>query len=202
ARPGRRTRHEGPLPNVRPRPPRGDQLVVREGHRGPIHAEVARQLARGRQLHAGGEEPLADQPLDVDLDLANERRAPGAIASPIERNPHARHFGLNMRTVNYQLDDLDIIHCLGGRRWYHRPLLRGPAAELRAGTTPRSIASAEGVAMTAPAVIRGAEPNRRSAVRSTRRADCRLPCPAWWCSSRCGTRRAVCSRRSPPSCRI
>ena len=89
---GHLVRHEGALPHVRARPAPRHQLVIGEGHRRPIDAEVPRQLARRGQLGAGSQEALADQALDVELDLARQREPTRPIRPPVKGNPHMGHF--------------------------------------------------------------------------------------------------------------
>jgi hypothetical protein len=76
--------NEGPLAHVSARPPGGDQLLVREGDRGAVDAERLGQLAGGGQLDARREQALADEALEVRLDLPRQRHRPVAI----ERNVH------------------------------------------------------------------------------------------------------------------
>ncbi len=102
--------HKGALPHVRPSPARGDQLVIRQGHRRAVHRELPRQLAGGGQLDSGAEQAQADQPLDVELDLAGQRQPPRPVTPPVERNPHMGHCRDVPPTVNLQLDDLHISH--------------------------------------------------------------------------------------------
>ena len=80
------TGDERALPDVRPRQAGGDQLLVREGHRRAVHAQLARELPRGRQLDPGRQQPLVNQPLQVRLDLARERDR----LRPVDRDLH-RH---------------------------------------------------------------------------------------------------------------
>jgi hypothetical protein len=95
---------------VRARPSPRHQLVIGERDRGPIDAEVPRQLAGRRQLGAGSQEALADQALDVELDLARQREPASPIRSPVKGNPHMGHFVYDCISVNRQLDDSLVIH--------------------------------------------------------------------------------------------
>ena len=63
---------ERALPHVGPGPAARHQLVVGQGHGRAVDPKLPRQLAAGRQLHARREQPLADQPLEVELDLAGQ----------------------------------------------------------------------------------------------------------------------------------
>src|SRR6187455_2307581 len=67
---GRGADDERSLPDVRARMARRDELLVRERDGGAVHAETLGELARRGQLHAVTEVPLADQALEVRLDLA------------------------------------------------------------------------------------------------------------------------------------
>ena len=107
---GHLLRHERALPHVRARPSPRHQLVIGERHRGPIDAEVPRQLAGRRQLGAGAQEALADQALDVELDLAREREPTRPIRPSVKGNPHMGHFLYSLTCVNRQLDDSRLIH--------------------------------------------------------------------------------------------
>src|SRR5215475_4661728 len=51
---------------------------------GPLEARGG----RGGRLHSGGEQPLADEPLEVELDLARQRQSTLGVLRPIERYPH------------------------------------------------------------------------------------------------------------------
>jgi hypothetical protein len=95
---------------VRARPSPRHQLVIRERHRRPVDAEVPRQLAGRGQLGAGSQEALADQALDVELDLSRQREPAGPIRPPVKGNPHMGHFVYESISVNRQLDDSWLIH--------------------------------------------------------------------------------------------
>jgi len=74
---------EGALPHVRPSPAAGDEVLVRLRDGRPIHAQVAREIPRGGQLHSRREQPLADEALQMQLDLARQRQAALAILGPV-----------------------------------------------------------------------------------------------------------------------
>ena len=80
---GRLLGDEGALPHVGPRPPARDEVLVGLGHGGPVHAQVAREVARGGQLDSRGEQALADQTLQMQLDLAREGETALAVASAV-----------------------------------------------------------------------------------------------------------------------
>src|SRR5262245_57177409 len=94
---------ERALPYMGARPARGHQLFVGERDRAAVDAELPGELPRGRQLHARRQEPLVNEPLQVRLDLARQRR--GLVA--IERDVHPvllpSHFGRIMEIVKGQL---------------------------------------------------------------------------------------------------
>jgi len=75
---------------VRARPPTGHEVLVRLGDRGAIHAELQGELARGGKLDAGREQTLADQPLEVQLDLPGQRQPAVTVRRSIERDFHGR----------------------------------------------------------------------------------------------------------------
>ena len=79
---------EGPLPDVGPRPPARHQLVIGQGDRGPVDSQLPRELPRGGELDARGEQSAADQSFDVELDLPRERLSPGPILASVQGNPH------------------------------------------------------------------------------------------------------------------
>jgi len=80
--------HERALPHVGAGPAGRHQLLVGGGHRRAIDAQLLRQLARGRELHAGREQPLADQTLDVGLDLPRQWQTALASRLAIESDLH------------------------------------------------------------------------------------------------------------------
>src|SRR5206468_2386261 len=92
---GRPLGDEGALPHVRAGPAGRDQLFVRERDGSSVHAELPGELARGRQLHAGRQQPLVDEPLQVRLDLARQRRGLVAIEWNVHRVPPAKPFWLD-----------------------------------------------------------------------------------------------------------
>ena len=88
---GRRgVRDEGALPHVRARPATGHEILVRLGDRGAIHAELLGELARGGKLDAGREQTLADQPLEVQLDLPGQGQPAITVRRSVERDFHGR----------------------------------------------------------------------------------------------------------------
>ena len=79
---------EGALPHVGACPAAGDQVLVGLRHRGAIDAEVPSEVARRGQLHAGRQQPLGDQPLQVQLDLSRQRQPSLAVLCSVERYSH------------------------------------------------------------------------------------------------------------------
>ncbi len=73
---------------MRTRPAAGHKVLVRLGDRGAIHAELLGELARGGKLYPGREQALADQPLEVQLDLPGQRQPAVAVRRSIERDFH------------------------------------------------------------------------------------------------------------------
>ena len=63
------------------------ELVVREGDRRPVHPEALRKLTRRGQLHPVAELTVADETLEMRLDLAGECH--GLLA--IERDMQGCH---------------------------------------------------------------------------------------------------------------
>src|SRR5205814_3009273 len=84
ARGRRRAHHEGPLPDVGSRLAGRHELVVRERNGGAVHAEALRQFPRRRQLHAIAEMTLADEALEMRLDLARERHRLLAVERDVQ----------------------------------------------------------------------------------------------------------------------
>jgi hypothetical protein len=58
------------------------------GDSGAVHSEISSEVAGGGQLHARGEQSLADETLEMELDLTRQRQATLAVLRPIERYPH------------------------------------------------------------------------------------------------------------------
>src|SRR5881409_1619936 len=75
------------LADVGARPAGGDELLVRLGDRAAVHAERVRELAGRGQLHPRGQQPLADESLEVRLDLARQ----WDWLVPVERDIHSGH---------------------------------------------------------------------------------------------------------------
>ena len=80
-------RDERALADVGACPAGGDQLLVRLRDRPPVHPERVRQLAGRGELHPRDQQPLADEPLEVRLDLARQRDR----LVPVERDVHSGH---------------------------------------------------------------------------------------------------------------
>src|SRR5436309_1336435 len=78
---------ERALADVGARPAGGDELLVRLGDRAAVHAERVRELAGRGQLHPRGQQPLADESLEVRLDLARQWDR----LVPVERDIHSGH---------------------------------------------------------------------------------------------------------------
>src|SRR5919198_618567 len=64
---------ERSLADVGARPAGGDELLVRLGDRPAVHPERVRELAGRGQLHPRDQQPLADESLELRLDLARQR---------------------------------------------------------------------------------------------------------------------------------
>src|SRR5262249_53578501 len=67
-----RLEHEGSLADVRARPARRHQLLVRQHHRSAVDAERAGEVAACRKLEAWRQYALTDQPLQLSLDLPGQ----------------------------------------------------------------------------------------------------------------------------------
>ena len=130
---GRRRRDERPLPHMGPRPARGHQLLVRERDGRPVDAERLGQLAGGRKLHAGNQPRLADQPLDLLLDLPGQRH--GALAVQLEAERHTSHLASTLDVVNRQL--ASPVACHSGQAAL--PGIAGPARRNVEGPAPAGV---------------------------------------------------------------
>ncbi len=79
---------EGALADVGARPAARDQVLVGLRHGRPVDAEIVCEVTRRGQLHARREEPLADQPFQVQLDLARQRQSALAVLGSVEGYSH------------------------------------------------------------------------------------------------------------------
>src|SRR5437660_11123969 len=86
---------------MRAGPAGGHELLVGEHHRGAVDAERAREISAGRELEARRQHTLADEPLQLGLDLPGQRHR----ALTVDRDLHGRpnHFGQRKTVVNGQL---------------------------------------------------------------------------------------------------
>ncbi len=109
---------ERPLAYVRPGPAARHQLVVGQGDCRAIDPQLTGQLAARGELHPGPEQALADQPLEVELDLARQRCPPSPPGAPVQLNSHGLsiiHYLGVWVPVNLQLDDSKIIQSCTSR---------------------------------------------------------------------------------------